>query len=383
VTPAVSVVVPTFQRRELVVGAVRSVLAQTFEDFELIVVDDGSTDGTGEALAGIDQRVRYTWQENRGVSAARNAALRLAAGEIVAFLDSDNRWLPGHLAVVTAVLARHPEAVLVTTCPGARLGGAAPVDGAEVVDLLPRLIFGSPVGYTSCVAARRAAVVAAGGFDEHMEVLEDSDLWLRVSMLGPVCMVARRTIEHRVTAGGLKRRGIASGAYLEAFARSAAAAAGALAEIERPDAAELRTRARAKVALVDAVRAVRRGELDAAGSALADACRLMPSLSDDPSRVVVVLNHATDDPVELLAATMTTARIWPAQRSDTARYLWSYALVRALRARRLREAATCLRTVLRSPNLSFVVRERQLTAELTRLWLHERRRRPELRPDEA
>src|SRR5438132_3254976 len=102
--PAVSVIVPTFQRREYVVRAVGSVLAQTYEDFELIVVDDGSTDGTGEALAGLDGRLRYLWQENRGTGAARNTGLRLARGEIVAFLDSDNRWLPHHLGIVTEVL---------------------------------------------------------------------------------------------------------------------------------------------------------------------------------------------------------------------------------------------------------------------------------------
>src|SRR2546421_13038913 len=99
--PAVSVIVPTFQRREYVVRAVGSVLAQTYEDFELIVVDDGSTDGSGVALAGLDCRLRYLWQENRGTGAARQKGLGLVRGEIVAFLASHYTWLPPHLWIVT------------------------------------------------------------------------------------------------------------------------------------------------------------------------------------------------------------------------------------------------------------------------------------------
>jgi glycosyltransferase involved in cell wall biosynthesis len=89
---AVSVVIPTYQRRRFVVRAVESVLGQTVQDSEAIVVDEGSTDGTAEALAGLDPRVYHVWQENRGVSAARNAGIRLARAPIVAFLDSDDRW---------------------------------------------------------------------------------------------------------------------------------------------------------------------------------------------------------------------------------------------------------------------------------------------------
>src|SRR2546423_455961 len=96
--PAVSVLVPTYQRRAAVALAVRSILAQTYRDFEVIVVDDGSTDGTEDEVAPLG--VRYLWQENRGVSAARNAGLWVARGRIIAFLDSDNMWYPDHLEYI-------------------------------------------------------------------------------------------------------------------------------------------------------------------------------------------------------------------------------------------------------------------------------------------
>jgi glycosyl transferase family 2 len=375
VTPAVSVLVPTFQRREYVLRAVESVLAQTFEDFELIVVDDGSTDGTREALAGLDGRLRYEWQENRGVAAARNTGIRLARGDVVAFLDSDNRWRPEHLSVVTALLELHPQAVLATTCPHYRLAGAAPVEKAEVIDLLPRLLFATPVGFTSCIAVRRHALAAVGGFDERLPVLEDSDLWLRLSVLGPVCMLGRLTIEHTVTAGGLKERGIESGAYLEAFALSAATGVEAVAQAERDDGPELRTHALGKVALVEGVRAAKAGDLAEAGRAFAEACRRVPFLSVEPGKVLTLLNHSTLDTVEFLRLATATARLWPDPKSDTARYLWSNAFVRAVRARRPREAAVCLRALSRSPNPSFLVRTRKDTAKLAREWLHGRSRR--------
>jgi hypothetical protein len=329
VKPAASVIVPTFQRREFVTRAALSVLAQTFEDFELIVVDDGSTDGTADVVSGLDPRVRYEWQENRGVSAARNTGVRLARGEIVAFLDSDNRWLPQHLSLVIGMLVRHPEAVLATTCPQERrLAGAAPLEEADVRDRLSEFLFEVPVGYTSCIAVRREAVVTVGGFDERLPVLEDSDLWLRLSMLGPVCLLRHLTIERHVSAGGLKQRGIESGAYLDAFALSAAKAVAALEQVEREDGDELRRRALAKVRLVEGVRAVVAGDLGRARRPLGEACRLAPFLSEESAPVIALLNHVTLDPGEFRRLAAATASAWPDPQSATARFLSREAVAR-------------------------------------------------------
>lgn len=133
--PSVSVVVPTFNRRELVGEAIESVLAQSFRDFELIVVDDGSTDGTQEVLRerfGDDRRLRLFSQDNAGSAAARNFGVLQAEGTWVAYLDSDDVWLPGHLESQLACAASHPEADLVIC--DARYEGGWKRDGSTVFE---------------------------------------------------------------------------------------------------------------------------------------------------------------------------------------------------------------------------------------------------------
>ncbi|MEY2876335.1 MAG: hypothetical protein RLZZ373_3706, partial [Pseudomonadota bacterium] len=106
--PEVSIILPTFNRVDVIGRAVSSVLRQTFHDWELIVVDDGSTDGTRARLEGLDPRLRYIGQANQGVYVARNTGLQAARGRYVTFLDSDDEWLPHFLALTTAFLRAHP-----------------------------------------------------------------------------------------------------------------------------------------------------------------------------------------------------------------------------------------------------------------------------------
>ncbi|MEW6186166.1 MAG: glycosyltransferase family A protein, partial [Thermodesulfobacteriota bacterium] len=96
-TPAVSVIIPTYNRAEFVIQAVESVFKQTFADFELILVDDGSSDETRAALEPYSDCITYLYQSNRGVSSARNLGLKIAQGKWLAFLDSDDLWLPEKL----------------------------------------------------------------------------------------------------------------------------------------------------------------------------------------------------------------------------------------------------------------------------------------------
>jgi len=107
--PAVSIILPTYNRRETIRRSLESIRAQTFEDWELIVVDDGSEDGTADAIAGFDPRMRVVRQPNRGITGARNTGLRESKGDWIAFLDSDDEWLPHHLELLVGYLQRFPE----------------------------------------------------------------------------------------------------------------------------------------------------------------------------------------------------------------------------------------------------------------------------------
>ena len=125
-TELVSVIIPTYNRAELAARAVESVLAQSYAPIETIVVDDGSTDHTVERLRPYGDKVRYIWQQNSGVAAARNTGIRAAAGEFIAFLDSDDQWLPWKLAAQVAAFSLCPELQITYT-------DAAAVDSSDRV----------------------------------------------------------------------------------------------------------------------------------------------------------------------------------------------------------------------------------------------------------
>jgi glycosyltransferase involved in cell wall biosynthesis len=185
----VSVVIPTYNRGHLLPRAIQSVLAQTFSDFELIVVDDGSTDHTIEVVRGFaDPRIRWLGDTmNRGPSAARNKGVREARCGLVAFLDSDDEWLPRKLDLQVARLDADPDPrTAVAYCrvctyddltqrPVHEFG--EPREGALFHDLLTGW---HPVT-TSLFLVRRAALLEVDGFDETLLCGEDYDLWLRLA----------------------------------------------------------------------------------------------------------------------------------------------------------------------------------------------------------
>jgi glycosyltransferase involved in cell wall biosynthesis len=198
--PRVSIIIPTYNRKAFVSQAVESVLAQSYEDYELIVVDDGSTDGTRKALQRYEKRLLYLSQANQGVSAARNNGLTYAQGEFVAFLDSDDLWLPKKLAVQIAFMDRHPGAQICYTDEiwirrGVRVNPKkrhAKYDG-EIYPHCLSLCIISP----SSALMRRGLFVQVGGFDPGLPVCEDYDLWLRVAARYPVYFIPQRLIVKR------------------------------------------------------------------------------------------------------------------------------------------------------------------------------------------
>ncbi|MCL4503557.1 MAG: glycosyltransferase [Deltaproteobacteria bacterium] len=180
----VSVIIPTYNRAALVQEAVASVLAQSFRDFELIVVDDGSTDGTPEVLSPYASRLRFLRRENQsGVSAARNTGIAAARGEWLAFLDSDDLWLPEKLARQMAYLEEHPDLLICQTEEtwvrrGIRVNQPQThrkIGGQIFYQSLERCMV-SP----SAVMLHRRLLAQHGGFDEELPAAEDYDLWLRL-----------------------------------------------------------------------------------------------------------------------------------------------------------------------------------------------------------
>jgi GT2 family glycosyltransferase len=186
--PKVSVIIPTHNRRELVREAIASVLAQSFADFELIVVDDGSEDETAEVVQEF-AGVRYAWQPNRGVSAARNYGVSLSTGELIAFLDSDDVWQPQKLERQVRFFTKHPDAQICQT-EEIWLRNGVRVNphhkhrkaGGDIFARSLELCLVSP----SAVMMRRELFECIGGFDENLPACEDYDLWLRIAATLPV-----------------------------------------------------------------------------------------------------------------------------------------------------------------------------------------------------
>jgi glycosyltransferase involved in cell wall biosynthesis len=190
--PLVSVIIPTYNRAWILKEAVDSVLAQEFKGFEVVVVDDGSTDATAELLAAYAGRVTVLRQANCGVSAARNAGLAAARGELIAFLDSDDIWLSGKLSTQVAFFQSHPDALIHQTEElwvknGRRMnpGNRHRKRSGMIFEPSLDLCLVSP----SAVMMRRELLDRVGGFDEGLPACEDYDLWLRVSCSYPVYLI--------------------------------------------------------------------------------------------------------------------------------------------------------------------------------------------------
>lgn len=191
--PAVSVVMPVYQGREHLAAAIESVLAQTCEQFELLVIDDGSTDGSSaiaQTYEERDPRIHYTRQENAGQGAARNAAIGVARGDAVAFLDQDDLWLPDKLARQLPLL--DDTTVVYSDTYILREGGHSGeerlsdyLEGWPAPATLESLIVGNTIPVLTALLSRRL-LLAHGGFtsDPALKGVDDYDLWLRLAAAG-------------------------------------------------------------------------------------------------------------------------------------------------------------------------------------------------------
>jgi hypothetical protein len=203
-----------------------------------------------------------------------------------------------------------------------------------VADPLPRLLAANFVGSPSCIAVRREALAAIGGFDEGLRVAEDVDAWLRLALRGPFALLRRRTVTLRRSSDSLLVRGRREGSYLDAFERISAGMPEALEAAGRHD---LVGRARGSIHFAAALRALARGDEEALSDELATACRLFPELSREPGLVAGRLRvnlPGSDRPDTRLRQLAAAARAWPDPASDTAVALRLQASAAALRAGR-------------------------------------------------
>ncbi len=192
----VSVIIPTYNRARFLLKAIDSVFAQKYEDFEVIVVDDGSTDDTKEILKTYLKKISYIYQKNSGVSSARNAGIRVAKGEWVAFLDSDDEWLPEKLAVQMNFVASHPFIIAHSVnidLSDYDIDSQTSFSHCKFTPMKEEGIIEKPFLHhfryrttmmPSGVICKKKAAIQAGLFDESLSICEDYDFMSRLALQG-------------------------------------------------------------------------------------------------------------------------------------------------------------------------------------------------------
>ncbi|MES2072222.1 MAG: glycosyltransferase family A protein [Pseudomonadota bacterium] len=214
----ISVIIPAYNAAQTILRAIESVRIQDMDSIEIIVVDDGSSDGTFEFVSGLVRPGEsfhvLKMPENKGVSAARNMGIRHAKGKFLAFLDADDIWLPGKLKQQIAAITQDPRITLVS-CNSKLISESGehlkeghinrpPVEGEEAWKTL--LIYNFLP--TPTVMTYRHLVTEIGGFDETLAVGEDLDLWIRLAMLGKVRVLKDILINYYDSADSLMKRHI-------------------------------------------------------------------------------------------------------------------------------------------------------------------------------
>jgi glycosyltransferase involved in cell wall biosynthesis len=207
---SISVVIPLYNKAPHIEHTLQSVLTQTFLPDEIIVVDDGSTDGGGEIVSALgDPRIRLIRQENQGVSAARNRGIQEARGELIAFLDADDTWKPPFLQEILQLRQRYPEAGAYVTAYEVINQDGAPE--ARPIDVLPPEVKDGLIAnyvqaalncayviHTSAVAIPKRIFAEVGGFPVGEKIFEDTDTWLRIGLHYPFAFSKERlVIYHR------------------------------------------------------------------------------------------------------------------------------------------------------------------------------------------
>jgi glycosyltransferase involved in cell wall biosynthesis len=211
--PLVSAIIPTYNRSNIVCEAVESVLQQTYTNIEVIVVDDGSTDDTQARLRPYGNRIRVVAQENVGPAAARNHGIAVSQGELIAFLDSDDIWLPTKIARQVSLLGQVSKSVPCCLCNVTMQWTGRELRSFEIASLHPVLEQGVWVNvdemlatrfvlFNQAVVIRREVLERIGGFNEKLWLLEDHELSLRLSLEGPWAFIREPLVIWRESTSG-------------------------------------------------------------------------------------------------------------------------------------------------------------------------------------
>jgi glycosyltransferase involved in cell wall biosynthesis len=209
----ISVIIPTYNSGVFIGEAIQSVLRQTCTDYEIIVIDDGSTDNTGGIIENNFPQVRYFYIPNQGAASARNYGIRRARGEFIAFLDADDLWLPEKLEKQLKVFDADQELMLVFTehrvfdTTGFRKTTFVKKERLMKGDVVKNIFFYSHLT-TSTVMVRRHAFQEVGFFEENLIAAEDDNLWMRIALKFRIHLLDEMLVNYRVTENSLSRTAI-------------------------------------------------------------------------------------------------------------------------------------------------------------------------------
>lgn len=290
-TPAVSIIVPAYRVSDYIADTLASVLAQTRQDYEIVVVNDGcpDSDNLERVLAPHRDRLVYRRQAPSGPATARNTGIAAARGAYLAFLDGDDLWLPTFLEVMLPHLDADPGVVMAFADsqpfgPGAHAESLFAHIQPEGPCDLAGILVGRHVVVTSTTVARRQAVLDAGGFDPRLRLCEDYDLWLRMAARGTVCCDRRVLGRRRLRS--TSQSSLSPMAMLQAqidvrrrFVATASLPTDVLAE-----AAAIDRRCESEIALDEGRRALLAGDVATARAALRAAARARPVVKPTPHR---------------------------------------------------------------------------------------------------
>jgi tetratricopeptide (TPR) repeat protein len=207
INPLVSVIIPNYNHAQYVGDAIHSVLAQTYHNYEIIVVDDGSTDNSREVIAQFGDQVQYLYQKNAGLSAARNTGIKSAKGSLIGVLDADDMYEPDFLNTLVSVLQENPDA------DGVYCGyqfvdqenkSLPQIEARSVPSekLFPALLDGNFLVPES-MFVRKTCYLAVGTFDESLQPCADWDMWLRITKQSKILFMSRILTRHRVLNGSM------------------------------------------------------------------------------------------------------------------------------------------------------------------------------------